>query len=847
MAQPSPSARAQQQLGLPEGFKTWSPFPFDGMNTSSTALAIADKEWTWRENFIKLDDGYLRTAWDLGPAIYDAGAAGKLVYYAFYSIASTQYVALFLSDGSALQMNMATLATTEIGSAGAFYNAASGFLPCCRQWGTQYLLIGNRNTTNDYWIWDGALLYTAGSAAPNGVTMTSVGFNYSSTPTITVTGGSGSGLQLQPYVSNGGVVNVAILNPGEGYEIGDTVSLAFSGGGSDSAPVFKAYLSAGLVGSVIVSAGGSGYTSAPSVTFSGGGGAGAAGTVQVSGGAVVGVTIINPGSGYTSAPNVTFSGPGTGATGASQLAPAGVGGVTVVNGGSGFTSVPTLTFSGGGGSGAVGVAVLAPTSVAAINLTAGGSSYTSAPTVAFVGGGSGGSGAAATAVLSGDTVSQIIITNAGSGYTAPIQITLSGGGGSGAGGTVVYAPTSIASVTMSATGQFYTNAPSVSVSAGANNAAYATVALMPYGVSGSSIETYLSRVWICNPAVAPYATVPPGGQFQYSAAGSLVDFATSDGGGLSTNSDAFLQTRYVNVRQSAGYLYFFGDGSVSALNNVATGGNPTVTTYNYLNVDPQAGCDWRDVLQDFGRSTIFGNATGIFGLYGGAVTKISSKLDGLFQNMIFPPAAGAITPSSAVAFLFKRKHFLGLMTVLDPDLGIYRNVMLTWNEKDWCITSQSTSLTFIATQKVGSNYTAYGMDGRKLYPLFAAPSMSLTKRLDTKAYGTDKFFVAKNVLSQYLQASDMSSGVVGISGTLSAQLSGIGVQNEQFPSAPSGTYNSITIQPFAMTSPTPYFAVWGSGTGGMPCMSASFRLSTTSPDFILGNWVIGYNEITALG
>ena len=300
MAQPSPSARAQQQLGLPEGFKTWSPFPFDGMNTSSTALAIADKEWTWRENFIKLDDGYLRTAWDLGPAIYDAGASGKLVYYAFYSIASTQYVALFLSDGSALQMNMATLATTEIGSAGAFYNAASGFLPCCRQWGTQYLLIGNRNTTNDYWIWDGALLYTAGSVAPNGVTMTSVGFNYSSTPTITVTGGSGSGLQLQPYVSNGGVVNVAILNPGSGYEIGDTVSLAFSGGGSDSAPVFKAYLSAGLVGSVIVSAGGSGYTSAPSVTFSGGGGAGAAGTVQVSGGAVVGVTIINPGSGYTS-------------------------------------------------------------------------------------------------------------------------------------------------------------------------------------------------------------------------------------------------------------------------------------------------------------------------------------------------------------------------------------------------------------------------------------------------------------------------------------------------------------------------------------------------------------------
>jgi hypothetical protein len=52
---------------------------------------------------------------------------------------------------------MATLAQTTIGPAGTFYNETTGYLPYARQWGSIYLLICNRNTTNDYWAWDGTL------------------------------------------------------------------------------------------------------------------------------------------------------------------------------------------------------------------------------------------------------------------------------------------------------------------------------------------------------------------------------------------------------------------------------------------------------------------------------------------------------------------------------------------------------------------------------------------------------------------------------------------------------------------------------------------------------------------
>ena len=55
------SARAQKALGLPEGLKTYSPYPFGGMNQLASAISIADTEFLWLENFVRVGDGNLRT------------------------------------------------------------------------------------------------------------------------------------------------------------------------------------------------------------------------------------------------------------------------------------------------------------------------------------------------------------------------------------------------------------------------------------------------------------------------------------------------------------------------------------------------------------------------------------------------------------------------------------------------------------------------------------------------------------------------------------------------------------------------------------------------------------------
>lgn len=916
---PQLTAAAQKGLGLPEGFKTYSPFPFAGMNAQSSGIAIADHEFVYAENFLRLGDGYLRTAWDIGVSIYntDPTRGGKtIVSFFFFNIGGFLYAAVFHRDGTAVQVQIGSGAQTTIGS--GFYQQG-GALPACSQWGTIYLLISNNNTPNDYWIWDGARLFTSGSMAPTGANLISGGAGYTSIPTVQAIGGSGFGIALAADINAGSVSFVGIQTVGQNYQVGDVVQLFFTGGGSDNSAFMVANLTPTTVGGAFLTKGGSGYSTA-SANISGGGGTGATAsvtigtgvkallltnggedysyaTVTIAGGGGVGATaeavvangsltlipVTSPGSGYTSAPAVTIAGDGTGAaataliqggvitgiqitavgsaytsppsiaitgdgsgaTAQALLFPTSVASVTITATGTGFFTVPLISFVGGGGAGATGLVNLVGTTVANIDVTAGGQNYAAAPSVIF---NPASYGITATANIDGGRVVSVTVTNAGTAITGPVQVLFQpamSDPGTGAGAIVELVPTVVDTVTLSSAGQGYTSVPSIIITPGANNAAYGNVSLMPYGVSGSSIETFLSRVWLADQGLSDLG-LPTSGNFLLSAPESLIDFSTSDGGLQFSSTDSFLQTKYTGIRQSNGYLYFFGDGSISVVSNVNTAGSPSTTTFNYQNVDPQTGLSWRDTRQDFGRSILFMNETGVYGLYGGAVTKVSTKLDQLFTDALFSPRPGSISePSSAIATLFNVKHYLGLMTIVDPDTSAARNVMVTWNEKDWVITSQSVGLTYIGSQKVESKFQAWGTDGHSLYPLFAKPSALLTKRLDLKVYGAESMFIMKDMLGFWMQAQDRSAERAGIQASVSFAMSGLAIQNPQSPSIPSGVYSGVLIQEPELPAAPPFWPLWGTGTVGMPFLSIGARITTTSPDFAIGNLVLGYKHTGA--
>ena len=747
------SAKAAEALGLPNGYKTFSPFPFGGMNQQSSRIAIADQEFFYNENFIRIGDGNLRTVWDKGEALYTAPTGLKIVYPFFFNIGATNYVAVFLSDGTAVQVDTSTGLETVISSvAGTFYTG--GQLPVCSQWGTLYLLIANNITTDSYWIWDGTLLYEPGSLGP-GVTITDGGSGYTLPPTITAFGGHGSGVTAVATVSGGAVVQVQLTDPGLGYLPGDTVQFAFSGGGSDSSAILFATLVVGSVSGLDLVTGGTGFAAGTySLGFAGGYGTGAAGTYTV--GASGSVTSLN-----------------------------------LTSGGSGYSGAPLVSFPSGGGSGAVALSLLDSGFVVSVDVINGGSNFTGTPTLTFVGGG--GAGAAATVSTVGGSITSVTVTNGGSGYTS---------------------------------------APEVIVQSGINNAAAATATLMPFGVSGSSMETYQSRVWL--PYPNQVGNQENGGTFLVSAPGSVTDFAPSDGGLTYTSTDSFLRYQYTNIKQSNGYLYPIGDSSVDVISNVQTSGLPATTTFNYQNTDPQIGTSWRDTLASYSRTIIFANPFGVYGLYGGSVTKISGKMDNLFTNAV-SPQNGGVTPCSAISNVFSQKIFLLLMTIKDAFTGKPRNVMLGWNERDWFVASQSTSLTYICSQEINSNIQAWGTDGNSLFPLFNQPSSVLAKTLSTKLYGAQAGFIMKQAMGLYVQATDNTAAGSGITfnSTIDTELGSFAVPNAVvFPAG-------VPIIPASAP-------VVATGSGDVVGVNLGVTMTSNSPDFSINNVILGHVDVVGL-
>lgn len=749
----------QKAFGVQPGFQEYKLWPFAGMNQMSTSrLDGKDNESWWQENLIKTGEGCIRTLWDKGAALYTAPNGKTIIYYFFYNIGPTNYVAIFLSDGTGISVNTDTGVNTTIsGVANTFYNSGlSTQIPVCGQWGTTYLLIANNFNQNNYWVWDGTLLYTAGSLSPL-ITITSGGANYTSAPSVTAYGGSGSGATFVATVQNGSVVSIQETASGSGYQPGDVVQLYITGGGSDSNAELQAVLTAGAVTGVIITNPGSGYTAGTyALGFTGGGGTGATGTYTVdSSHTVVSTAITAGGSGYTGAPAVSFpSGGGAGASGIALIASNSVASVTVVHGGSGFTSTPTLTFVGGGGT-----------------------------------------GAEATAVLTGGVITSVTVNNGGTGYTS---------------------------------------APAIIVQAGTNNSATATVTLMPYGISGTAIETFQQRVWIS----FPHQTATGNGAQQngeiinVSAPGSFSDFSTPDGGLEFINSDSFLRSQYINLKQSNGYLYPMGDSSVSVISNVQTSGSPSTTTFNYQNTDPQTGPAWRDTVQAYSRTILFGNVFGVFGLYGGAVTKISKNMDNVFNNAVFP-SAGGVVPTSAVANIYNLKVYLINMTVTDPFTNATRTIMLAWDEKDWFIASQSLALTFIGTQEINSNLQAWGTDGNSLFPLFSTPNASLTKKLSSKLYGDQNMLIQKQAFGVYMQAQDLST-------------TGSGVALGSFTvDAETGSYSLPSIPTFTSALP-PYYQIVSAGSGDVYGCNLGFTLTLTAADSTINYMSLGYVNTSSI-
>ena len=309
-------------------------------------------------------------------------------------------------------------------------------------------------------------------------------------------------------------------------------------------------------------------------------------------------------------------------------------------------------------------------------------------------------------------------------------------------------------VTVSAGGESYQAPPTVIITDAANTVAVATVAIMPFGVKGTGVETYNNQVWVID-----------GSKCLFTAPESATDFAATDGGGAFPNYNSFLKIGFTGLRQSNGFLYVVADSSMNYISGVQTTTNSSTgavtTTFSNQNVDPQIGSSWPGTLQVFSRNIVFSNSFGIHVSYGGAVTKVSDPLDGIYTTV---SNFAGFSPSAAVAVIFGVHVYALLLPIIDQVTRQQVNKLILWDGKRFWTTNQEISLTWIATQEINSVMTAWGTDGTSIYPLFQAPSTGFTKTVQSKLFMQPSYFFLKeaNRFASLIEYNGPTSNTVTI-------------------------------------------------------------------------------------
>lgn len=351
---------------------------FAGLNTRAKRPAIDDAEFAWLENFYPIGNGNMRTLYDKGSTLYTAPVGRTILHYVPYNIGSTSYIAVFLDNGTAYQVAVVGGAVTTISSvANTFYNASS--IPAAAQWKSEYLVIVADAAANGYFLWNGSVLFQAGTLSPD-VTVVNSGSNYSSAPTVTAFGGSGTGATFTATVANGVVTQIICTNPGSGYLLNEHPVLLVTGGGSDNGVGLAANVTttSGGLSRIDVIETGAGYTGSLTVAITGGGASVDAEAVvtAAAGGAIYGITVVNPGIGYTSAPTITIAGGTTAAVLRGRVTRGQVTSYTIAfTGGSGYDVPPNITVIGDG-VGATATATLLAGAVATVVVGSAGYGYT---------------------------------------------------------------------------------------------------------------------------------------------------------------------------------------------------------------------------------------------------------------------------------------------------------------------------------------------------------------------------------------------------------------------------------------------------------------------------------------
>lgn len=705
---------------------------FEKMDTQSSRLGLSEKSLAFIENLQFISPNTLVTVPASAVAAF-ATITENFVLGFFASIGGNDYVFGFTSQGSGYFINLAT------GNVGQFApdNTFSAN-PDLTVWQASRVLIND--SIAGYCTFDGSVFVQQGGVSPNiVVTNGGTGYSPSSPPSVTISGGSGSGATAVAIVSPAGVITaIQLTNPGHGYKAGDSLTVTI-GASPGSGAAGHVTMTGAAVSALLLQNGGGFVTPAgpfAQLSFSGGGGSGARGyaVIGTSGGGghfVSSVVLTSPGENYTSAPTVTLSvNPG----GIAPIITAPIGTESVATivldaGGTGYLAIPsvTITPSNGLGSGAAAVATLSGTSVNTLSLTP---SAVTSLSIAYQGistsppgvynlsfSGGGGASAAGTATIGTYTndlgvaavgVVSLNLTNGGSNYTTAPAVTVVGAS---------FSAGPVLNALIASQGAGYTLTPNVFIGSGTSAAASAHV--WPFVPKGNTLAVFQGRVWLngLNTISNQFNILQwTGTGASYGNVG-YDDFLAGDASGSLIISDADLVHAITALRALNNYLFIMGDQSVKQIGNISLNNAADVTLFTILTLSSDEGTIFPQSCLSFNRIAMFVNQDGIYGVFGSSVQKLSSDLDGLWNNIIL-----SSIPNQGAVFDLNSIHYAAWsLNYADPVLG-NRQILVAFDGKRWQVWGQATGLSdsiVVAPSLASEKLTLYSLGGNNMWQLLS--------------------------------------------------------------------------------------------------------------------------------
>src|SRR6516165_4242074 len=98
---------------------------YQGLNTRTVRTDIKDEQFSWLENLIPIDEGNMRALYSNGATLYTAPGGKSIIYFKMFNIGAVQYAAVFLSDGTADQVDMSGTVVHISTVANTFYQGGT--------------------------------------------------------------------------------------------------------------------------------------------------------------------------------------------------------------------------------------------------------------------------------------------------------------------------------------------------------------------------------------------------------------------------------------------------------------------------------------------------------------------------------------------------------------------------------------------------------------------------------------------------------------------------------------------------------------------------------------------------